>query len=65
MGAKMHTTKKINLATGSQATGKTIPGPGSVRGGGTATTGKSGGKSPSTGGGFGNSRGLQKGKGGC
>jgi hypothetical protein len=65
MGAKMHTTKKINLATGSQATGKTIPGPGSVRGGGTATTGKSGSKTPSAGGGYGNARGLQKGKGGC
>lgn len=34
MGAKLNTSKRINLATGSQATGKTVPGPGSVRGGG-------------------------------
>lgn len=37
MSAKLNTTKRINLATGSQgkqSSGKTVPGPGSVRGGG-------------------------------
>lgn len=62
MAAKLNTTKKISLSGGSKASGKTVPGPGSVRGGGTTAGGTSAKTPPSTGGGFGNSRGLQKGK---
>ena len=66
MAAKTHTTKRIPYASGSTATGKTVPGPGSVRGGGQTATAISGkGKSaPATGTGFGNTRGVMSRKGG-
>lgn len=50
MSAKLNTTKKINLSGGAAASGKTVPGPGSVRGGGTGAGGPSA-KSQNTGGG--------------
>lgn len=43
MSAKLNTSKRINLAQGSQDSGKTIPGPGSVRGGGQSAKQVSGG----------------------
>lgn len=60
MSAKLNTTKKISLSGGSKTTGKTVPGPGSVRGGGTGAGGPSAKTTPSTGSGFGNARGIQK-----
>ena len=49
MAAKSNGTKRIPLASGAQASGKTVPGPGSVRGGGTTAGGPSG-KMQNTGG---------------
>jgi hypothetical protein len=46
MSAKLNTSKKISLSTGSQghqSSGKTVPGPGSVRGGGQSAKQVSGG----------------------
>lgn len=67
MAAKINTTKKISYAGGARESGKTVPGPGAVRGGGqTAKQAQKGGKSgggSGMAGGFGNARGLQKGKG--
>lgn len=66
MVAKTNTTKRISLAGGSAESGKTVPGPGNVRGGGqTAATANPGSKSGSktSMGGFGLARGLQKGRG--
>lgn len=65
MAAKLHTTKRISLQGGSAATGKTVPGPKSVRGGGqtASQTSGSGKATPSAGTGFGNARGMQKGRG--
>lgn len=60
MAAKLNTTKKISLSGGSPVSGKTVPGPGSVRGGGTGAGGPSAKQPPSTGSGFGNARGIQK-----
>lgn len=71
MAAKLNTTKRISLQNGSQgkgSSGPTVPRQGGLRGGGQGmaqlgTGGKSGGgMAPNTGGGFGTSRGLQKGK---
>lgn len=54
-------TKKVHIpiSSGAKASGKTVPGPGSIRGGGTTANGGKSGKMPaSTGGGFGNARGV-------
>lgn len=69
MAAKLNTTKRISLQNGSmgpQGSGKTVPGPGAARGGGQTAKQTSGGGKGNTAGvgvGFGNARGLQKGKG--
>jgi hypothetical protein len=60
MSAKLNTTKKISLAGGSQATGKTVPGPKSVRGGGTGAGGPSGKSQNVGGGGYGRATPLVK-----
>lgn len=67
MAAKLNTTKRISLQGGSAASGKTVPGPGALRGGGhTAatvnSTSKGGGTTPGTGTGYGTARGINKGK---
>jgi len=58
--AKSNGTKRIPLASGSKATGKTVPGPGSVRGGGTGAGGPSGKMQNTGGGGFGRASGINK-----
>lgn len=69
MAAKLNTTKRISLSNGSMGaagSGKTVPGPGSARGGGqTATQTSKGGKSgQNTGGsGYGRASGIQSGRG--
>jgi len=67
MAAKLNTTKRISLAGGSAASGKTVPGPGSVRGGGMgakAVNSGSKGSSQNTGGsGYGRASGIQTGRG--
>lgn len=66
MAAKTHTTKRISYQGGAAATGKTVPGPKSVRGGGqtaAAISGK-GKSSPMAGSGMGNARGVMGRKGG-
>ncbi len=60
MAAKTNTTKRIPLQSGAQASGKTVPGPGSVRGGGTLAGGPSGKSQNTGGGGFGRTRGINK-----
>lgn len=67
MAAKLNTTKRISLQHGSKASGATIPAPGGLRGGGqtvkTLGGGGSKGDSNTNGpGGFGRSRGIQKGR---
>jgi hypothetical protein len=64
MAAKSNGTKRISMAGGAKATGKTVPGPGSVRGGGTGAGGPSGKMQNTGGGGFGRTQGIKKGKGG-
>lgn len=58
MSAKLNTTKKINLSGGSAATGKTVPGPKSVRGGGTGAGGPSAKTQNVGGGGYGRAKPL-------
>jgi hypothetical protein len=53
MSAKLNTSKRIDLSkgsSGSQGSGKTIPGPGSVRGGGQSAKQVSGGGKAAMGG---------------
>lgn len=61
MAAKLNTTKSIPLNRGSQATGPTMPGPGSPWGGGKGATGPSGKSQNTGGGGFGRATGINKG----
>lgn len=60
MAAKINKTVRIPLASGSKSSGKTVPGPGSVRGGGTLAGGLSSGGQNTGGGGYGRTTGLQK-----
>lgn len=60
MAAKMNTTKKIPLASGSKSSGKTVPGPNSVRGGGTGAGGPSGKMQNVGGSGYGRASGVNK-----
>jgi hypothetical protein len=60
MAAKMNTTKRISYGGGAAATGKTVPGPKSVRGGGTTAGGPSGKMQNTGGGGFGRASGISK-----
>lgn len=67
MAAKINKTVKISLQNGSAASGKTVPGPGAVRGGGqtAAAAQKGGSNSQNTGGGgFGRAAGIAKRRGG-
>lgn len=68
MAAKINKTVKISLQNGSMGpvgSGKTVPGPGNVLGGGTRMTkgSKPGGAVQSTGPDFGTARGIEKGSG--
>lgn len=71
MAAKLNTTKTISMKNGSMGpngSGKTVPGPGNVKGGGqTAAQANSGGKGgggQNTGGsGYGRASGIQSGRG--
>lgn len=60
MAAKINKTVRIPLASGSKSSGKTVPGPGSVRGGGTLAGGPSGSGQNTGGGGYGRTSGLMK-----
>lgn len=60
MAAKTNTTKKISYGGGAKATGKTVPGPSSVRGGGTRAGGPSGKSQNTGGGGFGRATAINK-----
>ena len=53
MAAKSNGTKRISMQGGAAASGKTVPGPGSVRGGGTTAGGPSGKMQNTGGGGYG------------
>ena len=64
MAAKTNTTKKISYGGGAAATGKTVPGPNSVRGGGTRAGGPSGKSQNVGGGGFGRASAIKRGGGG-
>lgn len=68
MAAKSNGTKRISMQGGAKVSGKTVPGPGSVRGGGTGAMGPSGKSQNTGGGGFGRASGVSKkggGKGIC
>lgn len=60
MAAKSNGTKRISYGGGAKATGKTVPGPNSVRGGGTGAGGPSGKSQNTGGGGFGRATGINK-----
>lgn len=60
MAAKSNSTKRISYQGGAKASGKTVPGPGSVRGGGTQAGGPSGKSQNVGGGGFGRARSINK-----
>lgn len=64
MAAKISKTVKIPLASGSKASGKTVPGPSSVRGGGTLAGGNGKSAGIGTTGGYGNARGVMSRKNG-
>lgn len=67
MAAKVNKTVTISLKGGSTSSGKTVPGPGSVRGGGTtmaSSSSKGGGGQNVGGSGFGRASGIAK-RGAC
>lgn len=64
MAAKIVKTVKIPLKSGSSSSGKTVPGPGALRGGGTLAGGPSKSGGMATGGGYGNARGVMSRKNG-